>query len=52
MLFISGCYWQEQFCYMGKDPELMDPGLIETERYYDDCKAINYTGHKGELLNR
>ena len=36
-LLLSGCYWQEQFCYIGKDPE-----LIQTESYYDDCRAINY----------
>ena len=47
LLLLSGCYWQEQFCYMGKDPE-----LIQTESYYDDCRAINDNALRGELLNR
>ena len=32
-LLLSGCYWQEQFCYIGKDSE-----LIQTESYYDDAE--------------
>ena len=46
-LSLVSCYWQEQFCYMGKDPE-----LIQTESYYDDCRAINDNALRGELLNR
>jgi hypothetical protein len=45
-LLFSGCYWQEQLCNMGKDPE-----LIQTESYYNDCKAINDSALRGELLN-
>ena len=47
LLLLSGCYWQEQLCYMGKDPE-----IIQTESYYNDCKAINDTALRGELVNR
>ena len=47
MTSVSGCYWQEQLCYMGKDPE-----LIQTESYYDDCKAINDSALRGEMINR
>ena len=47
MTSISGCYWQEQLCYMGKEPE-----LIQTESYYDDCKAINDSALRGEIINR
>ena len=43
---LSSCYWQEQLCYMGKDPE-----IIQTESYYDDCRAINDSALRGELLN-
>ena len=32
---------------MGKDPE-----LIQTESYYNDCKAINDSALRGELVNR
>ena len=39
--------WQEQLCYLGKDPE-----LIQTESYYNDCKAINDSALRGELVNR
>jgi len=46
-LLLSGCYWQEQLCYIGKDPE-----LIQTESYYDDCRAINDSALRGELVNR
>ena len=46
-LLLSSCYWQEQLCYMGKDPE-----LIQTESYYNDCKAINDSALRGELVNR
>ena len=46
-LLMSGCYWQEQLCYIGKDPE-----LIQTEGYYNDCKAINDSALRGEMINR
>ena len=47
MLVLSGCWWQEQLCYIGKDPQ-----LIKTEGYYDDCEAINDPALRGSLLNR
>ena len=46
LFLLTSCYWQEQLCYIGKDPE-----LIQTESYYDDCKAINDSALRGELLN-
>ncbi len=46
LFLLTSCFWQEQLCYMGKDPE-----LIQTESYYDDCKAINDNALRGELLN-
>ena len=33
LLLLSGCYWQEQLCYMGKDPE-----PIQTESYTTSVK--------------
>ena len=47
MFWLSGCYWQEQLCYLGKDPE-----LIQTESYYNDCRAINDSALRGEMINR
>ncbi|GIR95260.1 MAG: hypothetical protein CM15mP98_02300 [Paracoccaceae bacterium] len=47
LLLPSGCYWQEQLCYMGKDPE-----HIQTESYYNECKAINDSALRGEMINR
>ena len=44
---LSGCWWQEQLCYIGKDPQ-----LIKTEGYYDDCEAINDPALRGSLINR
>ena len=47
LLLLSGCYWQEQLCHMGKDPE-----PIQTESYYNECKAINDSALRGEMINR
>ncbi len=44
--FLSGCWWQEQLCYIGKDPQ-----LIKKEFYYDDCDAISDSALRGRLLN-
>ncbi len=46
-LLLTSCYWQEQLCYIGKDPE-----IIQTESYYNDCKAINDSALRGEMINR
>ena len=47
LLLLSGRYWQEQLCYMGKDPE-----PIQTGSYYNECKAINNSALRGEMMNR
>ena len=47
LLLLSGRYWQEQLCYMGKDPE-----PIQTGSYYNECKAINDSALRGEMINR
>ena len=39
--------WQEQLCYRGKDS-----AKIQTESYYNDCKAINDIALRSELVNR
>ena len=36
LLLLSGCYWQEQLWYTGKESE-----PTQTESYYNECKAIN-----------
>ena len=47
LLLLSGCYWQEQLCYMGQDPE-----PIQTESYYNECKAINDSALRDQMINR
>ena len=47
LIFLQGCYWQEQLCYMGKDPQ-----LIQKEFYYDDCDAIGDKALRGSMINQ
>ena len=47
LIFLQGCYWQEQLCYMGKDPQ-----LIQKEFYYDDCDAIGDKALRGSMVNQ
>ena len=46
LLFLSGCWFQEQLCNMS-----MEEGYIKSVREYDNCKAINDSAFRGSLID-